>query len=508
METVARIVEPDPGGAAADVPGYREMPRNVEAEQALLGAILVDNASFDRVSSLLEPDHFHVPVHGRIFDAARQLISGGRVADPLTLKAYFESDGALGDVGGARYLARLAASATSLFHTGDYARTIRDLGVRRALIRLGEEVVETAYDSRVEEPAEAQIEAAEARLYELAEAGRDERGFRPLSVAAAAAVAQAEAAYKRDGRLSGVATGLLDLDELLGGLHPSDLVVLAGRPSMGKTALATSIAFDAARRHRVEEGEDGVSATVDGAVVGFFSLEMSAEQLATRILAERAGLRSDYIRRGKLSNEEFARLADASRELAAAPLFIDDTPALSVPALRTRARRLKRSHGMSLIVLDYLQLMRPARRHESRVMEISEITQGLKAVAKEFDVPVLALSQLSRAVEQRDDKRPILSDLRDSGTIEQDSDVVMFVFREEYYLERGEPQRRDAESDENFDKRYQRWQARYEANSGLADLIVAKQRHGPIGSVKLRFAANTASFANYAPAERLPEQTL
>ena len=517
MDSEAPLVESgaESGGA---LPGYRKPPQNVEAEQALLGAILIDNAGFDRVSTFLEPDHFHLPVHGRIFEAARSLIARGRVADPLTLKTFFEAESALEDVGGAHYLARLAASAVSLVHTEDYGRAIRDLSTRRGLVRIGEEVVESAYDARVEEPASALVEQAEARLYELAETGRGEGGFRALANVVTEAVAIAEAAYKRDGRLAGIATGLADLDDAVGGLAPSDLVILAGRPSMGKTALATSIALRAASRHRTEPGEDGEDSAmaaprggaapraVDGAVVGFFSLEMSGEQLATRILAERAGLRSDEIRRGQLSNEQFARLVDASRALAEAPLFIDDTPALTVPALRARARRLKRAHGLSLVVVDYLQLMRPSRGHDSRVLEIGEITQGLKAIAKDLDLPVLALSQLSRAVEQREDKRPMLSDLRESGTIEQDSDIVMFVFRESYYLERSEPQQRGDEADDRFATRHSRWVERCERSHGLAEVMVAKHRHGPIRNVALRFEAETASFADLADEERLPER--
>ncbi len=500
------------------LPGYRKPPQNVEAEQALLGAILIDNAGFDRVSTFLEPDHFHVPVHGRIFEAARSLIARGRVADPIALKTFFEAENALAEVGGAHYLARLAASAVSLVHTEDYGRLVRDLSARRGLVRIGEEMAESAYDARVEEPAAALVEQAEAQLYELAETGRGEGGFRPLSNVMTGAVAIAEAAYKRDGRLAGIATGLADLDDAVGGLAPSDLVILAGRPSMGKTALATSIALRAASRHRTEPGEDGEDSAmaapkggaaprpVDGAVVGFFSLEMSGEQLATRMLAERAGLRSDEIRRGQLSNEQFGRLVEASRALAEAPLFIDDTPALTVPALRARARRLKRAHGLSLVVVDYLQLMRPSRGHDSRVLEIGEITQGLKAVAKDLDLPVLALSQLSRAVEQREDKRPMLSDLRESGTIEQDSDIVMFIFRESYYLERSEPQQRGDEADDRFAARHSRWVERCERSHGRAEVMVAKHRHGPIRNVALRFEAETTSFADLADEERLPER--
>ena len=525
MDSGAPLTESG-GEVGGEIPGYRKPPQNVEAEQALLGAILIDNAGFDRVSTFLEPDHFHLPVHGRIFEAARSLIARGRVADPLTLKTFFEAENALEDVGGAQYLARLAASAVSLVHTEDYGRAIRDLSTRRGLVRIGEETAESAYDARVEEDASALVEQAEARLYELAETGRGEGGFRALANVVTSAVAIAESAYKRDGRLAGIATGLADLDDVVGGLAPSDLVILAGRPSMGKTALAATIALRAASRHRTEPGEDSAMAApaaappqgaaneefgaaaraVDGAVVGFFSLEMSGEQLATRILAERAGLRSDEIRRGQLSNEQFARLVDASRALAQAPLFIDDTPALTVPALRARARRLKRAHGLSLVVVDYLQLMRPSRGHDSRVLEIGEITQGLKAIAKDLDLPVLALSQLSRAVEQREDKRPMLSDLRESGTIEQDSDIVMFIFRESYYLERSEPQQRGDEADDRFAARHARWVERCERSHGLAEVIVAKHRHGPIKNVALRFEAETTSFDNLADEERLPER--
>ena len=493
---------------AAGMLGTRSLPQNIEAEQALLGALLIDNAAYDPVSVFLEPEHFYVPVHARIYEAARDLIVRGQIANPVTLKSYFDADEALADIGGTQYLARLAGAAASIINARDYGQVIRDLSVRRSLIHIGEDVVNVAYDPRVEDSAGSLIETAESRLYELAETGHDEGGFKPFSSALTEAVASAEAAYKRDGQLSGVATGLIDLDNLLGGLHPSDLLILAGRPSMGKTALATNIAFHAARSYRAEPGTSSKLEVVHGAVVGFFSLEMSAEQLAGRILAEASGIRSDHIRRGKMSNDEFMQLVKASRELSSAPMFIDDTPALSVAALRTRARRLKRTHGLSLLVIDYLQLMRPNRRHENRVQEISEITQGLKALAKELDLPVVALSQLSRAVEQREDKRPQLSDLRESGTIEQDADVVMFIYRDEYYLERAEPQQRQEESSERFDQRYDSWQQRFESARGLADVIVTKQRHGPIGNVKLRFEAETTSFTNYAQSTRLPEQSL
>ena len=477
---------------------YRTLPQNIDAEQALLGALLIDNDAYDKVSTFLEPDHFYVPVHGRLYEAARALIQRGQVATPVTLKAYFASDKALVDIGGADYLERLVSSAVSLVHSEDYGRVIVDLSLRRDLIRLGEAVMERGYDPAIDDTAIDQIEAAEGDLYQMAETGAPEGGFQPFGESLEAALQVAEHAYKRDGQLSGIATDFVDLDNLLGGLHKSDLIVLAGRPSMGKTALATNVAFNAARTR--------VADSKAGAVVGFFSLEMSSEQLAMRILAEESGIRSDYIRRGKIKDDdEFVGLVRAGQELSRVPLFIDDTPALSVPQLRTRARRLKRTQGLSLLVVDYLQLLRPQNKAENRVQEISQITQGLKALAKELDLPVLALSQLSRAVELREDKRPQLSDLRDSGTIEQDSDVVMFIYREEYYLERSEPQQRADESGDRFNERYSRWQERYEKAAGLADVIVAKQRHGPIGRVGLRFNPETTRFHTYAAASHLPD---
>ena len=477
---------------------YRTLPQNIDAEQALLGALLIDNDAYDKVSTFLEPSHFYVPVHGRLYEAARALIQRGQVATPVTLKAYFSSDESLVDVGGVDYLERLVSSAVSFVHSEDYGRVIVDLSLRRDLIRLGETVVERGYDPAVDETAIDQIEAAEGDLYQMAETGAPEGGFQTFGESVEAALELAENAYKRDGQLSGVATDFVDIDNLLGGLHKSDLIVIAGRPSMGKTALATNIAFNASRAH--------ASDSKVGAVVGFFSLEMSSEQLAMRILAEESGIRSDHIRRGKIKDDdEFVNLVRAGQELSRVPLFIDDTPALSVSQLRTRARRLKRTQGLSLLVVDYLQLLRPRNRAENRVQEISQITQGLKALAKELDLPILALSQLSRAVELREDKRPQLSDLRESGTIEQDSDVVMFIYREEYYLERSEPQQRADETSDRFNERYNRWQERYEKAAGLADVIVAKQRHGPIGRVGLKFEPETTRFHTYAAASHLPD---
>ena len=496
METVQAV--PSEPSANSAVPSDPTLPQNIDAEQALLGAILKDNDVYDKVSDFLEPEHFYVPVHGRLYEAVRTLIVRGQVASSITLKAYFASDDALAEVGRDDYLERLVSSAVSLVHAADYGLVITDLSLRRELIRLGEDVVRRGYDPAVDESALDQIEQAEGELFRMAEFGSGDNGFQTFAQSLDGALKLAETAYRQDGQLAGVPTDFIDLDNLLGGLHKSDLVVLAGRPSMGKTALATNIAFTAANARSKNQEH--------GAVVGFFSLEMSAEQLATRILADEAGIRSDHIRRGKIKDdEEFVRLVRAGQRLGEAPLFIDDTPALSVSQLRTRARRLKRTEGLSLIIIDYLQLLRPARRAENRVQEISQITQGLKALAKELDVPVLALSQLSRAVELREDKRPQLADLRESGTIEQDSDVVMFIYREEYYLERSEPQQGAEEGSDRYNERYNRWQERFENVAGLADVIVAKQRHGPIGRVSLKFDPETTRFRTYVADTHLPD---
>jgi replicative DNA helicase len=482
-------------------------PANTEAEQALLGAMLINNAAFHRVSEFLLPEHFGNAVHGRIYQAIGKLIERGQIANPVTLKNLFDQDGALLEIGGAQYLAQLAQSAVTIINAEHYGRTIHDLHLRRELITIGEDVVIEARRHDLDDPALEQIERAEQKLFDLATTGQAEGGLRPFSMALTTAITMAQAAFKRDGKTVGVATGFVDLDKKLGGLHPSDLVILAGRPSMGKSALAANIAFYAAKAYRETRGADGRSAAEDGAVAAFFSLEMSAEQLATRILAEESGTSSDRIRRGEVRREDFDKFVIASQRLAAVPLYIDDTPALSIAALRTRARRLKRQQGLGLIVVDYLQLMRPSAQNrtiENRVQEVSDITRGLKAIAKELEVPVLACAQLSRAVEQREDKRPMLADLRESGSIEQDADVVMFIFREEYYLSRGEPTRRPEESDDKFNDRYDRWKQRCEAAFGMADIIIAKQRHGPIGTVKLHFEAETTKFDNFIGPERVP----
>jgi replicative DNA helicase len=488
-------------------PALRAPPLNVEAETNLLGALLANNRSFDRVSEFLEARHFADARHGRIFAACATLIQRGMVANPITLKNYFEQDNQLAEIGGPDYLARLAGSVVSVVNAVDYAKLIHDLYLRRQLISLGEDVVNRAYAHDLEQTAQQQIEIAEQGLFELATSGRYDGGFASLDKALADAIDLAEAAYKRDSHVTGVTTGLRDLDKKLGGLHPSDLVILAGRPSMGKSALATKIAFAAAAAYREKIDEDGQRQVQEGAKVAFFSLEMSTAQLATRMLAEQTEIPSDRIRRGEVRKEDFPRFVEVSSQLSRLPLYLDDTASLSVSQLRARSRRLKRQEGLGLIVIDYLQLLTPppSVRSENRVQEISAITRALKALAKELNVPVLALSQLSRAVENREDKRPQLADLRESGTIEQDADVVMFVFREEYYHTRAEPVQRQEEGDERFHERYIKWQQRGEKIHNKAEVVIGKQRHGPIGIVPLFFDSNFTKFDDLAFPDQLPE---
>ena len=480
----------------------REPPHNFEAEQALLGSILVNNAAYHRVSDYLKPEHFADPLHSKLFDSFARLIERGQLVTAITLKAYLEHDELLKEVGGTAYIAKLAAASVHVIDAGEFGHLIHDLYLLRQLITLGQDVVNSAFKPTLEETAKDQIEIAEKKLYDLASVGQTEGGFKAFRAALTEAMTAAEAAYGRAGKLTGVATGLHKLDLLLGGLHKSDLIILAGRPSMGKSSLATNIGFNAAKAYREEHGDDGKSQVVDGAVVGFFSLEMSAEQLATRMISEQARVSSEKIRRGELLSADFDRVLHVSHELEHLNFFIDDTPALSIAALRTRARRLKRAHGLGLLIVDYLQLLAPSgrSRQENRVQEVSEITRGLKTLAKELDVPVLALSQLSRAVEQREDKRPQLADLRESGSIEQDADVVMFIYRDEYYLTREEPKRRDNETSEHFNQRHDDWVQRCEQNYGKAEVIVAKQRHGPTGIVRLAFEGEFTKFDNL-PAE-------
>ena len=465
------------------------LPHNIEAEQQLLGAILTNNDLFDRVSQVVQAAHFYDPVHALIFETAAARIQQNRPATPVTLKAYLEKDRGLAELGGPAYLAQLAGQAIASFAARDYAQIVYDLAIRRELMALGRDIADKASRVDVASEPKEQIVEAEAALYKLAGEGKTESGFQSFLAAVTDAVHVANAAYQRDGGLAGLSTGLADLDRKLGGLHQSDLLILAARPSMGKTSLATNIAFHIARAYRKGMKPDGATGAVQGGVVGFFSLEMSAEQLAARVLSEAAEVPSEKIRRGDMAEGEFRRFVEAAKELEACPLFIDDTAALPIGQLAARARRLKRTHGLDVLFVDYLQLVRPSSAKDSRVNEVSEITQGLKAIAKELDIPVIALSQLSRQVENREDKRPQLADLRESGSIEQDADVVMFIYRHEYYVEREKP------SDDNLEKLAE-WQQRMERAHGKAEVIIGKQRHGPIGTVELSFEGQYTRFGN------------
>jgi len=471
--------------------GVAHAPANIEAEQALLGIILFDNAAYERLSDQLRPQHFYEPFHARLFQAMEEHIRKGQLAEPIVLMERFKRDPAFEDLGGLRYLADLVDRAPPAANIGDYGRVIYDLALRRELIRIGGEIAQVA-NADADKTARDQIESAEQQLYTLAESGAPSTGFVGFADALRGAVEMAAEAYSRDGGLAGLSTGLIDLDQKLGGLHPSDLLILAARPSMGKTTLATNIAFHVARNYAWEPQPDGSKKTVNGGVVAFFSLEMSAEQLAMRLLAEVSGVSSDRLRKGEIDASEFGRVRDAAFEIQESQLYIDDTGGLSIAKLAARARRLKRQVGLDLIMVDYLQLVTGSdlKSNDNRVQEVSQITQGLKALAKELSVPVVALSQLSRQVESREDKRPMLSDLRESGSIEQDADVVMFIFREEYYLSRAEPREGTPE--------HMAWQEEMDKVASISEVIIGKQRHGPIGTVRLAFNAETTKFTNLA----------
>ncbi len=473
-------------------PAFRSPPHNIEAEQALLGAILVNNEAFYRVSDFLEPKHFFEPIHQRIFELAAGLVRAGKTATPVTLKTFLAVDLDIAGLSVNQYLARLAAEATTIINAEDYGRTVYDLSIRRDLIVIGEDMVNLAYDAPVESTPLSHIEEAERKLYQIAETGRYDAGFQRFAQALTSAVDMAAHAYQRDGGLSGLATGLTDLDTRMGGLQPSDLIILAGRPGMGKTALATNLAYNVAKAFTPGDVRaDGHRETANGGIVGFFSLEMSAEQLATRIIAEQSGIPSNKIRRGAIDEADFEKIKDVSIELQNLPFYVDETGGLSIGQLAARARRLKRQKGLDFLVVDYLQLLvgSSQRASEGRVHEITEITTRLKALAKELNIPILALSQLSRQVEAREDKRPQLSDLRESGSIEQDADVVLFVFREEYYHQMRKP------TEANRDK-FAEWLAEGERVEGKAEVIIGKQRHGPTGTVELQFDAAVTRFAS------------
>jgi replicative DNA helicase len=474
-------------------PHYREAPGNIEAEQALLGAILVNNDAYYRVSDFLKPVHFHEALHRKIFEVAGDIIRMGKTAHPVTVKTFLQADDKVGDLTVAQYLARLASDAVSIINAEDYGRAIYDLALRRSLITIGEDMVNIAYDAPLDMPPQTQIEDTERRLFELAETGRYDGGFQSFGDAIAQAIDMAGAAFERDGHLSGISTGIVSLDSKMGGLQRSDLIVLAGRPGMGKTSLATNIAYNIAAAYEQEIQPDGSFKAKNGGVVGFYSLEMSAEQLATRIISEQSEVSSSKIRRGDITEADFEKLVACSTHMQKVPLFIDQTGGISIAQLSARARRLKRQRGLDCLVVDYIQLMTGSggKGSENRVQEITQITTGLKALGKELGVPIIALSQLSRQVESREDKRPQLSDLRESGSIEQDADVVLFVFREEYYVKNMEPRDPD-------DPKYTEWEQNMDKVKGTADVIIAKQRHGPTGTVKLAFQSEFTRFTDLA----------
>jgi replicative DNA helicase len=485
----------------AAAPTYRSAPHNIEAEQGLLGAILVNNDAFYRVSDFLEAKHFFEPLHQTIYETASSLVRMGKIATPVTLKTFLPADIDIGGMTVGQYLARLAAEATTIINAQDYGRTIYDLSLRRDLIGIGEDMVNVAYDAPVDFAPRNQIEDAERRLYELAESGRYDGGFQKFSQALTTALDMAAKAFQRDGKLSGISSGLRDLDAKMGGLQHSDLIILAGRPGMGKTSLATNIAYNVAQAYKGELQPDGTMKAVNGGVVGFFSCEMSGEQLATRIIAERSGISSSLIRRGGITEADFEKLRDCSIELQTLPFYVDETGGISISQVMARARRLKRQKGLDLLVIDYIQLLSGSgkRGNDNRVQEVTEITTSLKALAKELAVPIIALSQLSRQVENREDKRPQLSDLRESGSIEQDADVVVFVYREEYYLAAKEPRPGTPE--------HEKWQTDMGLAHGKAEVIIGKQRHGPTGTVELQFDASVTRFGDLGHEAMVPDHS-
>ena len=457
---------------------FNELPNNIEAEQAVIGSILVSNDIFDEVSPIINHSKFHDPIHQKIFLAIENLISKGMLANPITLKNYFENDKNLVELEGHEYLVKITKFSTSLRQAIEYSKIIYDMYVRRELIKISETTIDSASNKNIDLPGDKIIEDSEKLLFDLAERGSFRKTFIKFDIALNRTIEMAKSAHQNIEGIVGVPTGLTDLDDRLGGLHNQDLIIIAGRPSMGKTALATNIAFHASKNIQ----NKGLKSSV-----AFFSLEMSSEQLSTRILSEQSRIKSNDIRRGKVSDEQFEKFIETSKNISELPLYIDETPAITIAALSNRARRIKRLFGLDLVVVDYIQLMRPTNiRNDGRVQEISEITQGLKALAKELNVPVLALSQLSRAVEQRDDKKPQLSDLRESGSIEQDADVVMFVYRESYYLERKEPRPGTVE--------YAEWQGKMNEISNLAEIMIGKHRHGPTGNVKVEFESMFTKF--------------
>jgi len=484
-------------------PDFEKLPKNIEAEQALIGAILANNKAFEKVSEFLLPKHFADPIHAKIFEVMANIINHERAADIITLKNYFEQQGTLNEVGGINYLIKLSDSASPMTNVEYYGQFIYDKYLRRELIDTGYQIVNNALTESADLGATEQIEEAEQHLFSIADQGNGQGDFIDFSKALTSTVGYIEQACQREDKLSGLPTGFEALDRRLGGLTKSNLLIIAGRPGMGKTALATNIAYNVAdfmsHNKHIDPKDKGVA---------FFSLEMSSDELAARVLSTVTQTPSTNMRTGSLDNAELTRIVAAVRELENIPLYIDDTPGLTINAIRTRARRLKRTKGLGLIVIDYIQLITGStkRSEANRVQELSEISRGLKILAKELDVPVIALSQLNRGVESRDDKKPLMSDLRESGSIEQDADIVMFVFRENYYIRNEEPKQKQNETSEHFTQRVEDWKKRDRETQNLAEIIIGKQRHGPTGTVKLFWNGQYAQFGNLANEDQLPEQ--
>ncbi|MBR5154308.1 MAG: replicative DNA helicase [Alphaproteobacteria bacterium] len=480
------------------------LPRSTEAEQALIGALLANNKAYEKVSEFLRANHFSDPIHSKVFDVMARLIQKGHVADVITLKNFFEQEGTLNEVGGIPYLIKLSEASSPLTNVEYYAQFVYDKFLRRELISTGYDIASEAMNEKIDETTALQIEKAEKRLFELAMHGDGQKGFQDFGTSLNQALELIEKAYQKEGKVSGLSTGLADLDKKMGGLNDSDLIILAGRPAMGKSALAMNIAYNVAETMMNSETMDPHSKGV-----AIFSLEMSADQLASRILASITDTSGHKLRNGDMELAEFNRVVAAVRSYQKLPLYIDDTPGITINTIRTRARRLKRTHGLGLIVIDYIQLISGSEGKKgegNRVQEVSEISRGLKILAKELKVPVIALSQLNRGLEQRDDKRPLMSDLRESGSIEQDADIVMFVFRENYYIHNAEPKRNTGESEENFQKRTEEWQIRDRETANLGEVILGKHRHGSTGTVKLFWNGEYARFSNLTRDEYLPEQ--
>jgi len=501
MAEVIRIAE----SASEATPA---LPQNVEAEAALLGALMIDNRLVEDVQLKLKPLHFFEPLHGRIYEGILKLTDSNRIANPVTLKPLFDADEGMKEVGGPAYLAQLTGSGAAVIGARDFASQIYDLALLRALVGVGRELVEGALDTSEDIAPLSQIERAETELYKVAEEGGAEGKAKSFGEAAMESIRNAEAALNRGGGLTGMTTGFTALNSRIGGLQRSDLIIVAGRPGMGKSALATNMGFAAAERF-LQDQSDGIEpARAAGAPVAIFSLEMSAEQLATRILAEQSQVTAEQIRTGNLQRQEFASFARTADRLNSLPLYIDDTPGLTIAALRARARRLKRQKGIGMVIVDYLQLLQGTGKGsagDNRVQEISEISRGLKQLAKELNVPVIGLSQLSRAVEQREDKRPQLSDLRESGSIEQDADIVLFIYREDYYLKAHEPKHPIPGDPAEVFSAFEEWEAKHRQIAGLAEVIVAKNRHGGTGKERLRFEGKFTKFSDLAEEDRLPE---